>query len=123
MKWTDAEDIAIALAEKYPGIDPLTIRFTDLRARVLALDEFDDDPKVSNEPKAPSIAAATSPDGVPPPFGAMIVQKREWFACPPPWFLTAVCLSDGTFERLRRMSSTSCDSRSVPLTASLRRST
>jgi FeS assembly protein IscX len=51
MKWTDAEDIAIALAEKYPGVDPLTIRFTDLRARVLELDDFDDDPKVSNEPK------------------------------------------------------------------------
>ena len=28
MKWTDAEDIAIALAEKFPGVDPLTLRFT-----------------------------------------------------------------------------------------------
>jgi FeS assembly protein IscX len=58
MKWTDAEDIAIALAEKYPGVDPLTIRFTDLRARVLELDEFDDDPKVSNEPKLEAIQMA-----------------------------------------------------------------
>jgi FeS assembly protein IscX len=58
MKWTDAEDIAIALAEKYPGIDPLTIRFTDLRARVLELDDFDDDPKVSNEPKLEAIQMA-----------------------------------------------------------------
>jgi FeS assembly protein IscX len=58
MKWTDAEDIAIALAEKYPGVDPLTIRFTDLRARVLDLDEFDDDPKVSNEPKLEAIQMA-----------------------------------------------------------------
>ena len=31
MKWTDSEDIGIALAEKFPGVDPLTIRFTDLR--------------------------------------------------------------------------------------------
>ncbi len=38
MKWIDAEEIGIALAEKFPGIDPLTIRFTDLRDRVLALD-------------------------------------------------------------------------------------
>jgi len=58
MKWTDAEDIAIALAEKYPGIDPLTIRFTDLRARVLELDDCDDDPKVSNEPKLEAIQMA-----------------------------------------------------------------
>jgi FeS assembly protein IscX len=58
MKWTDAEDIALALAEKYPGLDPLTIRFTDLRARVLELDDFDDDPKVSNEPKLEAIQMA-----------------------------------------------------------------
>ena len=45
MKWTDAEDIAIALAEKFPGVDPLTLRFTDLRDRVLALEGFDDDPE------------------------------------------------------------------------------
>ena len=45
MKWTDAEDIGIALAEKFPGVDPLTVRFTDLRERVLALDGFDDDPE------------------------------------------------------------------------------
>ena len=58
MKWTDAEDIAIALAEKYPGVDPLTVRFTDLRARILELDDFDDDPKVSNEPKLEAIQMA-----------------------------------------------------------------
>ena len=58
MKWTDAEDIAIALVEKYPGIDPLTVRFTDLRARVLDLPDFDDDPKTSNEPKLEAIQMA-----------------------------------------------------------------
>jgi FeS assembly protein IscX len=58
MKWTDAEDIAVALAEKYPGVDPLNIRFTDLRARVLELADFDDDPKVSNEPKLEAIQMA-----------------------------------------------------------------
>ena len=58
MKWIDAEDIGIALSEKFPGVDPLTIRFTDLRARVLALDDFDDDPKTSNEPKLEAIQMA-----------------------------------------------------------------
>ena len=47
MKWTDAEDIGIALQEKFPDIDPLTVRFTDLRERVIQLDGFDDDPKTS----------------------------------------------------------------------------
>ena len=58
MKWTDAEDIGIALAERFPGIDPLTIRFTELRERVLALDGFDDDPKASSEPKLEAIQMA-----------------------------------------------------------------
>jgi len=58
VKWTDSEDIAIALIEKFPGIDPLTLRFTDLRERVLALDGFDDDPKASNEPKLEAIQMA-----------------------------------------------------------------
>lgn len=58
MKWTDSEDIAIALAEKFPDVDPLTVRFTDLRERVLGLEGFDDDPKGSNEPKLEAIQMA-----------------------------------------------------------------
>ena len=58
MKWTNSEDIGIALYEKFPAQDPLTVRFTDLRERVLALDGFDDDPKGSNEPKLEAIQMA-----------------------------------------------------------------
>jgi FeS assembly protein IscX len=58
VKWTDSEDIGIALAEKFPTIDPLTIRFTDLRDKVIALDGFDDDPKTSNESKLEAIQMA-----------------------------------------------------------------
>jgi len=58
VKRIDAEDIAIALVEKFPALDPLTVRFTDLRAHVLGLDEFDDDPKTSNEPKLEAIQMA-----------------------------------------------------------------
>lgn len=58
MKWIDAEDIGIALAEKFPDLDPLTVRFTDLREKVLALEDFDDDPKSSNEPKLEAIQMA-----------------------------------------------------------------
>jgi FeS assembly protein IscX len=58
VKWTDAEDIGIALLEAFPGVDPLTVRFTDLRDRVVALPGFDDDPKASNEPKLEAIQMA-----------------------------------------------------------------
>ena len=58
MKWTNSDDIAVALQEKFPDVDPLTLRFTDLRERVLALDGFDDDPKASNEPKLEAIQMA-----------------------------------------------------------------
>ncbi|SVD10126.1 uncharacterized protein METZ01_LOCUS362980 [marine metagenome] len=43
MKWTDVNDIAIELCEAHPDVDPLTVRFTDLRDWVMALDGFDDD--------------------------------------------------------------------------------
>ena len=43
MKWTDVNDIAIELCETHPDVDPLTVRFTDLRDWVLTLDGFDDD--------------------------------------------------------------------------------
>jgi FeS assembly protein IscX len=49
MGWRDTEDIGIALSETHPGIDPLTVRFTDLHRYVTALPGFSDDPKASNE--------------------------------------------------------------------------
>ena len=58
MKWIDAEDIGITLFEKFPTLDPLTVRFTDLREKVMGLDGFDDDPKGSNEPKLEAIQMA-----------------------------------------------------------------
>jgi FeS assembly protein IscX len=49
MTWRDAEDIGIALSERYPDTDPLTVRFTDLHRWVTELPDFADDPKASNE--------------------------------------------------------------------------
>lgn len=49
MKWTDTLEIAIALSEKHPDVDPKTIRFTDLHRWVMELPGFDDDPNRSNE--------------------------------------------------------------------------
>jgi FeS assembly protein IscX len=56
--WLDAEDIGIALWEKFPSIDPLTVRFTDMREKVLQIEGFDDDPNASNEPKLEAIQMA-----------------------------------------------------------------
>jgi FeS assembly protein IscX len=49
MKWTDTLDIGIALAEKYPDTDPRTVNFVDLMSWVVALKDFDDDPKRCGE--------------------------------------------------------------------------
>jgi FeS assembly protein IscX len=49
MKWTDVREIAIGLAERHPGVAPLSVRFTDLHRFVRELPGFDDDPGRSNE--------------------------------------------------------------------------
>ena len=56
--WTDAEEIGIQLQEKFPGLDPLTVRFTDLHRYVTELDGFADDPQKSNEPRLEAIQMA-----------------------------------------------------------------
>jgi FeS assembly protein IscX len=49
MKWTDSREIAIALAEAHPDVDPRRVLFTDLYNWVRALPGFDDDPRHSGE--------------------------------------------------------------------------
>jgi FeS assembly protein IscX len=49
MKWTDVTDIAIALDEAHPEVDPRYVRFTDLHAWVCALEGFSDHADHSNE--------------------------------------------------------------------------
>ncbi|QYY32631.1 MULTISPECIES: Fe-S cluster assembly protein IscX [Cupriavidus] len=58
MKWTDTYDIAAALYDKFPDVDPVTIRFTDLRKWVLELDGFSDLPERSGEKILEAIQAA-----------------------------------------------------------------
>ena len=56
--WSDFEDIAIALHEKFPDVDPTTVRFTDLHRWITELEGFDDDPLKSNEAKLERIQMA-----------------------------------------------------------------
>jgi FeS assembly protein IscX len=63
MKWTDSRDIAIALAQAHPGVDPARVLFVDLRQWVLELPAFDDDPKRSGEKILEAIQAAWIDEG------------------------------------------------------------
>lgn len=56
--WTDAEEIGIQLQEKFPDLDPLTVRFTDLHRYVVELASFADDPQKSNEARLEAIQMA-----------------------------------------------------------------
>ncbi|MGA9716954.1 MAG: Fe-S cluster assembly protein IscX [Acidobacteriaceae bacterium] len=58
LTWNDAEEIGIQLQEKYPEIDPLTVRFTDLHRYVTDLPGFTDDKTKSNESKLEAIQMA-----------------------------------------------------------------
>ena len=56
--WDASEDIAIALMDAHPGVDPLSVRFTDLHKWVTALPGFAGDPQKSNESKLEAIQMA-----------------------------------------------------------------
>ena len=58
MEWTDIEDIGIALQEAHPGVDPLTVRFTDLLQWIGELPEFEDDLHQSNEKRLEAVQMA-----------------------------------------------------------------
>ena len=55
MTWSDIEDIAEALMEAHPGVDPLTVRFTDLLQWISELPDFVDEIHLSNEKKLEAI--------------------------------------------------------------------
>ncbi len=49
LRWTDVQEIAIALDEVRPDADVVNLRFTDLWRWVQELPDFADDPQRSNE--------------------------------------------------------------------------
>jgi FeS assembly protein IscX len=58
MRWTDFREIAIELAERHPGVSPLSVRFTDLHRWVRDLPGFNDDPDGSTEKALEAIQMA-----------------------------------------------------------------
>lgn len=49
LKWTDSRAIGEALYDRFPALDPKTVRFTDMHLWICDLEAFDDDPDASNE--------------------------------------------------------------------------
>jgi FeS assembly protein IscX len=49
LKWTDADEIGFELSEKFPDLDPLKVRFTDLHKMATELPDFTDLPEASSE--------------------------------------------------------------------------
>jgi FeS assembly protein IscX len=58
MRWTDVQDIAIALEEHHADKDNVNLRFTDLRNWVLALPGFEGVPDGCNEKILEAIQSA-----------------------------------------------------------------
>ena len=58
LSWQQFDGIALALFEKYPDVDPLTVRFTDLLQWITELADFKDDPAASNEAKLEAVQMA-----------------------------------------------------------------
>ncbi len=49
MRWTDVQEIAIELYEKYPDVNPQYVNFVDMHRWICGLEGFEDDPQRSNE--------------------------------------------------------------------------
>ena len=58
IEWKDAAEIGIQLQEKYPGMEPYSVRFTDLHKYVTELPGFIGDPLKSTEPQLEAIQTA-----------------------------------------------------------------
>lgn len=57
--WTDIEDIALALIEEHPDVDPTSVRFDRLREMVEDLEDFEPEPgQMVNEQILEAIQAA-----------------------------------------------------------------
>jgi FeS assembly protein IscX len=58
MKWTDSLDVALALIDRHPDVDPARINFVDLMKWVLALPGFEEDATHCGEKKLEAIQQA-----------------------------------------------------------------
>jgi len=58
LHWDDAEELGLTLADKFPDINPLEVRFTDLHRWITELPLFADDASASTEGKLERVQMA-----------------------------------------------------------------
>ena len=58
IRWDDTDELAVALAEKYPDINPREVRLRELCVFVSRLPIFVDDPEATNEDQLQTIQDA-----------------------------------------------------------------
>lgn len=58
LDWSDYEELGEILYERMPEVDPLTVRFTDLKDWVCSLPEFGGNPETCNEKKLEAVQMA-----------------------------------------------------------------
>jgi FeS assembly protein IscX len=60
MKWTwrDVDEIALDLVERYPTVDPLSVKYPDLKKMVMQLPSFGDDPDAATDTILEAIQSA-----------------------------------------------------------------
>ena len=68
LTWDHTENIALALHEKFPDLDPTHIRYTDLHQWITELADFKDDPKASTEGKLEAIPGQSGVGALKLPF-------------------------------------------------------
>jgi FeS assembly protein IscX len=56
--WRDIDNIALDLVERYPTLDPLSVKLPDLKRMVTELSTFSDDPDAVNDKILEAIQAA-----------------------------------------------------------------
>ena len=56
--WRDADEIAMDLVERHPGIDPLSLTLPELKLLVLQLPTFQDDPDGGSDKVLENIQSA-----------------------------------------------------------------
>lgn len=61
-RWTDSLELALDLIEAHPDVDPMKLHFPELMQWVIALENFDDDPKHCGERVLEAIQLAWIPE-------------------------------------------------------------
>ncbi|HUI65079.1 MAG TPA: Fe-S cluster assembly protein IscX [Bacteroidota bacterium] len=58
LTWQDVDEIALDLVERYPQVDPLSVKFPELKTMVISLPSFEDDPDAATDAILESIQSA-----------------------------------------------------------------